>query len=213
MESELAGLAQQVKMKAFESERFRVIYEDSLSSLKTAQLENEKLMQKLNFVHREYQEVQIASRARILELETQLKLNPNGSLGDDKTRAAQKKTVYEVESLKHEIRVMENMLSRTREPYSSLIQEVRRREKELFEANHTRIAQTSEIQDLKQKLNSVTRDRESVLHDLHLVTQNQKKLDEVRELLMTILQNPRNEKLLDAKVFCFLSELDRIFNS
>jgi hypothetical protein len=89
LESDLSGLEQQVKLKSFETDRFKVIYEDSVQMLKTVQLENEKLSRKFDVLNREYHQLQSDSVMRITELETiangrlqKLKLLGAGSAGE-----------------------------------------------------------------------------------------------------------------------------------
>ncbi len=49
---------QQGKTKSFECERMRVIYEDTLASLKRVQLENEKLSKKIEVLTAEFYALQ-----------------------------------------------------------------------------------------------------------------------------------------------------------
>jgi hypothetical protein len=195
LESELAGKHQQVKMSSFEADRLRVIYEDALHALKTKQLENEAQQRKLEVMHREYQELQVNSRMKILELEAGVG-NKGSKVKDDRDSRA-----YEIKALKHEVKVLEDLMSRTREPYGLLIQQLRHKEKALFEAQHTQEQTLAENDELRVRLTDIMEDRDSLLSDLHLLTTNQDRLEQVKELLLNILQNPKNaDKLGHVKV-------------
>lgn len=69
LESQLAGLEQQMNLKGFEADRIKVIYKDTLHSLQTAQLEAEKVQRKFEILSREYHQLQADTTQRIGVLE------------------------------------------------------------------------------------------------------------------------------------------------
>ena len=49
-DTRLSELRNEVKLKQFEAERLRIVYEETVSNLKECQLENEKLAKKLQVI-------------------------------------------------------------------------------------------------------------------------------------------------------------------
>lgn len=69
LETDAASARQQTKVKSFECDRLRVVYEDTLASLKRLQLDNEKYLKKIELLTKEYHDLRAESTFKISTME------------------------------------------------------------------------------------------------------------------------------------------------
>ncbi|CAF1046498.1 unnamed protein product [Rotaria sordida] len=72
IEVRLGELQSELKLKTFEFDRLQLLYEENLKSLKTTQIEIEKLQKKNDLIQKEYFNLQVQSDRRIMEVDTEL---------------------------------------------------------------------------------------------------------------------------------------------
>ncbi|CAF5081553.1 unnamed protein product, partial [Rotaria magnacalcarata] len=71
-EVRLGELQSELKLKTFELDRLQLLYEENLKSLKTTQVEIEKLQKKNDLIQKEYFNLQVQSDRRLMEVDTEL---------------------------------------------------------------------------------------------------------------------------------------------
>ncbi|CAF0964898.1 unnamed protein product [Rotaria sp. Silwood1] len=71
-EVRLGELQSELKLKTFEFDRLQLLYEENLKSLKTTQIEIEKLQKKNDLIQKEYFNLQVQSDRRLMEIDTEL---------------------------------------------------------------------------------------------------------------------------------------------
>ncbi|CAF3085982.1 unnamed protein product [Rotaria sp. Silwood2] len=71
-EVRLGELQSELKLKTFEFDRLKLLYEENLKSLKTTQNEIEKLQKKNDLIQKEYFNLQVQSDRRLMEIDTEL---------------------------------------------------------------------------------------------------------------------------------------------
>ena len=69
LESDLLSASQQAKMKTFECDRLRVVYEDTLGTVRRLQLENERLQKKLDILTKEFHDLRSENASKLMALE------------------------------------------------------------------------------------------------------------------------------------------------
>ncbi len=71
-EVRVGELQSDIKLKTFEFDRMQLLYEENLKSLKTLQMESEKLQKKNELIQKEYFNLQVQSDRRLMEIDTEL---------------------------------------------------------------------------------------------------------------------------------------------
>ena len=71
-EVRVGELQSEIKLKTFEFDRMQLLYEENLKSLKTLQMESEKLQKKNELIQKEYFNLQVQSDRRLMEIDTEL---------------------------------------------------------------------------------------------------------------------------------------------
>jgi chromosome segregation ATPase len=202
LEQEITSKAQEVKLKAFEADRMKFVYEDTVGKLKESQIVNEKLTQKIDILTQElhllqtYADVKVADIShqnyrRKQKLETlgaeKVYVRSKSPVGIERMRMVIDDYKREIDKLCLEIRLLEELLSKTKEPITTMIRQVRDSEQKATDAAAKTVKLEQRLKQLEEERRELHEEKAILARDLKLVLSNREEIDKIRGILSNVL--------------------------